>query len=281
VNIADLNARLDCVARSWTPQQRLHVGNIAWAYAHGDGSTVPDRTLAWGMHVGADMTDQQVAAAVDKMLDVAPHVSIEVSIQQGRLVRMLTDRGFRQAGGPWFGQLWRSLADLSDLQTHSFPNGYRIRRVHRDELAQRAEVHRRCWDPARIKRMLNLPVTGEDRGSSYSVDKHLTVISTPPYREELDLVVEAADGSLVAFGLGWLDPRSESVLFEPVGTVPAHARRGLARVLCAEILRAARDLGAIQAIVGPRGDHAYPVPRRLYEGLKMREIGQVVSFENG
>jgi hypothetical protein len=48
--------------------------------------------------------------------------------------------------------------------------------------------------------------------------------------------------------------------------------------LCAEILRAARDLGAIQAVVGPRGDDAYPVPRRLYEGLQMRQIGQIVSF---
>lgn len=300
MTIGDLDARLDCVARSWIPQQRLHIGNVAWAYAHGDGSTVPDRALAWGeplqgfadiwlpetssapatvaLHVGAEMTVQQVAAAVDEILEVAPHVSLEVSARQSRLVRVLTKRGFQQADGPWFGQLWRSLTDLSDLQAHPVPDGYRIRRVCRDELSQRVEVHRRCWEPTRIKRMLSLPVTGDEPGSSYSIDKHLTVISTPSYHEELDLVAEAADGSLVAFGLGWLDPRSESVLFEPVGTVPAHARRGLARVLCAEILRAARDLGAIQAVVGPRGDDAYPVPRRLYEGLQMRQIGQIVSF---
>lgn len=47
---------------------------------------------------------------------------------------------------------------------------------------------------------------------------------------------------------------------------------------CAEILRVARDLGATQAVVGARGDDAYPAPRGLYEGLRMREIAQVVPF---
>lgn len=293
MTIADLDARLDCVARSWTPQQRLHVGNVAWAHAHGDGSVAPDAVLSWGdpmwgfadiwqpataaLHLVGGITAHQVAVALDDILRVTPHVTMEVSLQQTRLVQALTGRGFRQSGGPWFAQLWRP---LTDLPAHPVADGYTVRAARRDELPQRVEVHRRCWDPARIKRMLGLPVTGDERGSSYSAGKHEAVTATPPYREELDLVVEASDGTLAAFGLGWLDPRSGSVLFEPVGTAPEHARRGLARALCTEILRIARDLGATQAVVGPRGDDAYPAPRKLYEGLRMREVGQVVSFTN-
>ena len=126
--------------------------------------------------------------------------------------------------------------------------------------------------------MAGLPVTGAEPGSSYSLDRHRTVQASPVYRGELDLVAVAADGSLAAYALGWLDVRSRCVLFEPVGTDPAHERRGLARCLCAAILRVAHDLGATQAVVGPRGDHLYPVPRRVYAGLGMHEVAQFVAM---
>ena len=103
-------------------------------------------------------------------------------------------------------------------------------------------------------------------------------MATPAYCGHLDLVAVAADGSFAACGLGWLDAASRCVLFEPIGTGPVHGGRGLARALCAEILRVARGLGAVQAIVGPRGDNGYPVPRRVYEGLGMREVAQWVPF---
>jgi GNAT superfamily N-acetyltransferase len=209
---------------------------------------------------------------------VAPRVTVEVSRQDSDLVGALAARGFRRAGGPWFVQLWRDLKDLSDLKPHSGVNGYTIRTVSHDEIDERVEVHRRCWAPARIKEMLGLPATGAEPGSSYSIDKHLTVMATPVYRPELDMVAVTAGGSFAAFGLGWLDVGSRCVLLEPVGTDPDHGKRGLAGALCTEILRVARDLGATQAIVGPRGDDGYPVPRRLYAGLGMREVAQFVSM---
>jgi GNAT superfamily N-acetyltransferase len=300
VEIADLAARLDCVGRTWTPQQRLHTGNVAWADAHGDGSPVPDVTLAWGdplvgfadiwlsgaanepatasLHIAPQTMPAQLADAVNELLQVTSGVTVEVSRQHTDLVDALMAHGFRESRGPWFVQLWRNLTDLSDLAAHPAPDGYTVRPVRPDEFVQRVEVHRRCWDPARIRSMLNLPVTGEEPGSSYSVDKHRAVMAAPVYHGDLDMVAVAADGSLAAFGLGWLDVESRSVLFEPVGTDPDHGRRGLARAVCAEILRAARDLGATQAVVGPRGDGSYPVPRRLYEGLLMSEVAQFVSF---
>lgn len=103
-------------------------------------------------------------------------------------------------------------------------------------------------------------------------------MATPVYRGALDLVAVATDGSFAAYGLGWLDADSGSVLLEPIGTDPDHGQRGLARAICAELLRRARELGATQAIVGLRGDDGYPVPRRVYKGLGMRAVAQFVPF---
>ncbi len=165
--------------------------------------------------------------------------------------------------GPWFARLWRQLDDLPEAGT---PPGFTIRAVAGDEIAARVEVHRRAWDPKRIKRMLGLAVTGDESGSGYDLTRHRAVMASPVYQPELDLVAVGADGELVAYAIGWFDPVSRSVLFEPVGTVPEHGGLGLGRALGAEVLRVAAGLGAVQAVVTARGDDAYPVPHRLYTG---------------
>ena len=294
MSTADLMARLACVSRTWTPRQRLHPGDVAWAHAHGDGSPPADLALTWGdpltgfadiWHSGAASLhlgpDAPVADAVDEVLRASAGTTVEVSLQDTALVQALTARGFRRCQGPWFAKLWRSLENPADLPAHRLPGGYSIRPVRAGDLTERVEVHRRCWAPARIRRLLGLPVTGDEPGSAYSTDRHLAVMATPIYRPELDVVAVAPDGTLAAYGLGWLDAASGSVLFEPVGTAPEHVGRGLARAVCAQVLLTARVLGATQAVVGARGDTGYPAPRRLYEGLGMREVAQVAFFTAG
>lgn len=289
-------ARLACVSASWTATARLHVGNVAWTAAGGDGSPPPDCSRLWGdpllgfADIWLDDGQAEVALHVDpgspagvhdqivrEVAELAPKVAVEASRQDARLVTALTASGFIEQDGPWYVQLWRGLSDLSDLG-HAVPPGYRVRATRPAEVVERIELHRRCWAPARIKSLLGLPVTGDEPGSGYNLEKHRLVMSSPVYRPALDMVVEAPDGSLCAYGIGWFDSFSRSVLFEPIGTDPAYAGRGLARVVCAEIMRAAADLGAICAVVGPRGDRAYSVPRRVYQGLGMDEIAQHVEY---
>jgi ribosomal protein S18 acetylase RimI-like enzyme len=69
--------------------------------------------------------------------------------------------------------------------------------------------------------------------STLTVAKYERLLEVPHYRFEDDLVVEAADGSLAAFALGWSDPRGAVAEFEPVGTHPDHRRRGLGAALIA------------------------------------------------
>ncbi|HEY0001329.1 MAG TPA: GNAT family N-acetyltransferase [Actinoplanes sp.] len=300
-----LLTRLACVSSTWTPQQRLHVGNVAWADSHGDGSSTPDATLGWGepmvgfadiwqagsagtpaeatIHLSPPADDKQRKAAIQDLLDKAPVVTLEVSRQDTALVDALLANGFREAAGPWFAQLWRTVNDLSDLDDWVPADGYTIRAMNParpTDLAERVELHRRCWDPARIKAMLGLAITGAEAGSSYSMEKHHAAMRTPVYRPELDLVAVAANGDFAAYALGWMDEQHGCVLFEPIGTDPAHTGRGLARAICSEVLRVARELGAVQAVVAPRGDAGYPVPRRLYQSLGMREVAQFVPLTN-
>jgi GNAT superfamily N-acetyltransferase len=72
----------------------------------------------------------------------------------------------------------------------------------------------------------------------------------PLYRRDLDLVAVAPDGELASFCTVWFDDVTRSGAFEPVGTAPAHQRRGLGTAVLHAGLRRLRHLGATLAFVG-------------------------------
>ncbi len=57
------------------------------------------------------------------------------------------------------------------------------------------------------------------------------------YNDDLDLVVEALDGSFAAFVTVRIDPISRMAELEPVGTHPDHRGLGLGKAICAEGIR--------------------------------------------
>ena len=57
------------------------------------------------------------------------------------------------------------------------------------------------------------------------------------YNDELDLVVEAPDGSFAAFVTVRIDPINSMAELEPVGTHPNHRGLGLGKAVCAEGIR--------------------------------------------
>jgi GNAT superfamily N-acetyltransferase len=220
---------------------------------------------------------RRVSAVEELLMSVRGRVSLMASLQDRQTTTALHGTGFvEQRDDPWFAQLWRSLDDLSDIDNLTNRTDYQIRPVAPGETAGRVRVHQRTWAPARIKEVLNLPVTGDEPQSSYTDAKHHLVTATPIYRSDLDIVAVAADGTLAAYGLGWLDPDNKSVLIEPVGTDPDHSGRGLAHAVCSQILKNAKALGATQAVVGPRGDPGYPIPGHIYRSLGMGEVAQFV-----
>ncbi len=129
----------------------------------------------------------------------------------------------------------------------SLPPGYAIR--HMRDLADveaRVGVHRAVFTRTRL-----------------SVSRYGDLMRAPTYRADLDLVAVAPDGTFGAFAIVWLDTFNRLGVFEPVGTHPAHRRRGLGRALLHEGLRRLQDLGAGTAHVNSRHDD--PAPNCLYE----------------
>jgi predicted N-acetyltransferase YhbS len=71
---------------------------------------------------------------------------------------------------------------------------------------------------------------------------------------------------------------NRSALLEPVGTDAGHTRRGFGAAVSLACLHAMREAGATLAVVCPRGDQAYPVPRVLYHRLGFRDAGRTVTY---
>ena len=78
----------------------------------------------------------------------------------------------------------------------------------------------------------------------------------PLYRRDLDLVAVAPDSELAAFCTLWFDDVTRTAAFEPVGTHPAHQRKGLGKAIMAEGLRRVQRLGATLAAVGSYSEAA-------------------------
>lgn len=83
-----------------------------------------------------------------------------------------------------------------------------------------------------------------------------SIQSAPLYRRDLDVVVVAPNSEFASFCTVWFDDVTRSGVFEPVGTAPAHQRRGLAQDAMYEGLRRLRRMGATIAYVGSESPEA-------------------------
>lgn len=288
----DLEQRIELVASTWTPRQQLHPGNVAWHGTRCDGTAPADLTWAGAGWFAEGWTVEpagptEVYAHFSPQLDGTERLrawrQVRAAAPEGRITLAsrsdmagtLRESGAQEAPGPHFLMQHRPLPAATAAH---IPAGYRIVPAVTAGAAARVSVHRSAWAPARIKRLLGVPVTGDEPSSGFDHGKYEALRGVGIYRPELDLVAVAADGAPAAFALGWYDSPSRSVLIEPVGTSPEHARQGLSRAVCLALLRAAADLGATQAVVGPRGDDAYPLPRRLYRSLGFTTIDRTQTF---
>jgi len=85
----------------------------------------------------------------------------------------------------------------------------------------------------------------------------------PLYRRDLDIVAVAPGGEFASFCTAWYDYVTRSAYFEPVGTAPAHQRRGLGKAVVCAALHRLKCLGATVAFVGGYS----PAANALYASL--------------
>ncbi len=284
------------VQRTWTPRSGWHIGDLAWRRTANPGQESAWRTslwvedgcvVAWGwaelpghLEWFVDPGGAHLARTVlDWFDDVATGDarSLTALDTDAYLIAAAEQAGFQAAPDtPFFQHCHLELDEA--LPAPRVPDGYRVRAVREDEAAARAAAHRVAWRPGRIGELLVPPVDLGPGESSVTAASYAEVMRSWPYRHDLDQVVEAPDGSMVAFALGWLDAANGAGELEPVGTEPHHARRGLAAAASLASLHAMRAAGATRAVVYPRGDPAYPVARHLYGRLGFRPVARSVTY---
>lgn len=128
----------------------------------------------------------------------------------------------------------RDLADA--IPPPVLPRGMRLRHVDGRDIEARAELHRDAWS-----------VWGN---SSFSAGRYRRLRATHIYDETLDIVVEGLDWGLLSYCVAWLDSANGVGHFEPVGTRPAAAGKGLGRAVVLEGLRRLKERGAHTALIG-------------------------------
>jgi len=258
----------DLVQRTWSVRSRLHIGDVAWKRSvhvrrRGDTWTTAlweddGQVVAWGwaerdhLLLVVDPDRPEVAAEVIAWFrSFAPDGACSILEDETHLVSALGAAGFHpDDDAPFFTHHRMS---LSDLRTPVVPDGFTLRHVRPDEVEKRAAAHRAAWS---------------DLAPSQVADGDFAaVMTTWPYRPELDWVVEAPNGDFAATALIWPDDVHGVGLVEPVGCAPEYRRRGLGQAVNLAALHALRAAGGTDAKVCPRGDDGYPQARALYQSI--------------
>jgi mycothiol synthase len=213
----------------------------------------------------------RTAALEEEMLSVAeehlvgigkstgrPFVAVAAQDTDAMRVELLARRGYARRAD------WQEIERKRDLSLAipdaPLPRGYSIRAMGADD----EDLERRSWASWRAFH----PDESNDKytgGPWYRNVQH-----APMYRRDLDLVAEAPTGEIAAFTTLWFDDVTRAIYFEPVGTVPEHQRRGLAKAVIAEGMRRAKEIGALVATVGGGGE-SNPPAEPLYAGMFGRE----------
>ena len=195
--------------------------------------------------------DQPLARSVDE----EGHSRIRTWSFDGDSVRI---ENLRRAGYERTSEAlcFRQRASLADVPAPELPDGFRIRNVMgEDDLERRVDVHRDAFAPSKM-----------------TVEKHRNVMHSLTYRPELDLVVEAPDGSFAAYCLVWFDEQNQFGIFEPVGCHSTYRQRGLTKAVMYEGMRRLRELGATRAFVNSL--LGVKPASALYETVGMRVLDE-------
>jgi ribosomal protein S18 acetylase RimI-like enzyme len=268
----DLRLMLELVQELW-PDGRHGYGYafMAQQLPHDDWQARlwfdSDALVAWGWSTGGRNPGSLsyefrpgYRELLEEMLDwAAPH-GTSVKAGDDETAQLLQAHGFaHDPEAPWLRWNARSLDEIDEPVV---PDGYRLTTMadYRD-LASRSAAHRSAFAPSR-----------------FTDEVYEAVRREAPWRAELDCVVVAPDETVAAYAIAWLDERNRVGELEPVGVHAGRQRRGLGRAVCLYALERLREEGAETALVGSRGDDAYPAPRLLYESIGFREAWRHLPY---
>ena len=198
------------------------------------------------------------SVAVGLERTVAPSAADEFALNRWRAHGYQTDPASLGDTGSWTQLNQR---DLTDVDHPVLPERFRFHTA--DEAGPQAAVqaHLDAWAP-----------------STYTAEGYEGVRQTAAYRGDLHVLVEAADGTMAASTIMWLDEVNQTAEFEPVGTHPAFRRLGLGTAMLLHGMHLARKAGANHVTVACLGAPGHPQARGLYYGVGFRQFTRDVPL---
>jgi mycothiol synthase len=164
---------------------------------------------------------------------------------------ILMQHGY-EVGEPYMFYTTRSLAE--PIPDSTLPEGFTIRNVeglHESEAL--GVVHSGAF------------------GSNWQPGEYLKVMQAPGFQLDRELIVVAPDGRFAAFLIYWLDPISQSGLFEPVGCHIDFQRKGLTRALMYEGMHRMKAAGMTTAFVIHESPEENPASSALYASVGFKQ----------
>ncbi len=158
---------------------------------------------------------------------------------------LLIERGYGKGDWPEY-QRYQSLAG-KPAPSAQHVAGYSIR-----SLGDGIELIERCYASGLAFHEGDVSIAAGNRDTTWYRNIQKCIL----YRRDLDLVAVTEQGEIASFCTVWYDDVTRTGAFEPVATVPAHQRHGLARAVMTEGLRRLHALGAVHATVGSYSEEA-------------------------
>lgn len=231
----DLVAMQGILSRHLTAADRytIHPGDLAWWVHHADPRRTPseyvrgDDAIAVLDPDGAEIDlfggDGRIA-----LLDhwgTAPRTVGWVSAVDTPLHAALTERGL-------VAQTEGMITFTRDLESLDAPvaAGYTVRHLAGEHEAD-------------SRRAASHAAFGSTMDPAAHLDRYLRFMRSPVYDRTRDVVAVAPDGEIAAFLIWWPDEATGIAQLEPVGTHPAHQRRGLGAAVLDRALDDMRSAG--------------------------------------
>ncbi|HLB22799.1 MAG TPA: GNAT family N-acetyltransferase [Dehalococcoidia bacterium] len=265
-----------------------HIGDLDWALFY-DPDRKPreavirlwcdaqGRTAGWGRMQGSVYFEEQVlpelrgSALEQEVIEWCVNAvrstgaeplggavcATEIFEDDDSTIDLLRRRGFTdtRVSGLYFSKELRP-RDPSP----TMPGGFVVRGMREADVEQRAAVHFAAFSP----------------GSRMTADAYRAFMHAPGYDPDLDSVVEAPDGRLAAYAMGWLDAANGIGEFEPVGAHPEFRRMGLARAALHRGMSKMGERGMTTAIVYTNAENA--AARALYPSAGFSLVNRFVTL---